>query len=345
MFLRLCKVLIFTSLYKSYKIRDRESILNIFKTLIIYLIISVTALFSQDLVEDLSTTGTVGDEAEIFTERIINIGRSQKIFILTNTNSLLNKGDFITLIVDDNKAAARALVAKNYNSLAGIKILKIYSLSAWSNIHKDMDIKILKGDDSILFTKKDEKKKDEDNVGKVEGEEDLYAEELALESSFEGDFSKDNRLIKPDNIISASFGRFLWSDSKTNGDKVGGFELTGGWAYQFRDNFWAEGLVTYLSVNDYPDVNDNTVFTRLTFRLKYTVKLPFYSYLMPYLGYQVNLVSSPNATTAQEDANIQDLAQDQIAIGATLLRRLVPGWFLKVDLGTDLINIGAAVEF
>ena len=316
-----------------------------FKLIFIYIFVLNTSIYAQDLLDDLNVSGTLGDSAQIFSEKIINIGRSKKVFILTNTNSMLNKGDFITLIVNDKDAAARALVAKKHDSLVGIKILKIYSIKNWSQIYKGMDIKILKGDDSILFVKEKKKEDLAQDTTKISGEEDLYAEELALEDSFEGDFAKDNRYIKPDNIVSLAFGQFRFKDSKTNGDVLGGNEFTGGWAYQFRDNFWVEALGTLLTVNDYPDNGDQTVITRLTGRLKYTYKLPFYSYLMPYIGYQLNLVSSPNATTAEEDKNVKDLALGKIAVGATLLRRLVPGWFLKVDLGTDLISIGAAIEF
>lgn len=318
--------------------------MKLFKLIFIYTF-AISSVLSQDLLEDLSGQGSIGDSSQIFTERVITIGRSQKIFILTNTNSMLNKGDFITLIINDRDAAARAVVAKNHDSLVGIKILKIYSLSNWSKIYKGMDIKILKGDDSILFVKEKTKEEKEEVTSKIDGEEDLYAEELALESSFEGDFGKDKRLIKPDNIMNGAYGFVTITDDSSGDDGIGGHELSGGWAYQFKDNIWIEGLFSALTLNDYPADTKQTVVSKLTFRLKYTLKLPFYSFAMPYIGYQHKIVKSPDATIGQETTDTEALALGQIAAGVTLLRRLVPGWFLKIDLGTDLINVGAAIEF
>lgn len=316
--------------------------MKLLKLIFVYTLL-VSTVLSQDLLEDLSSGGSIGDSSQIFTERIINIGRSKKVFILTNTNSMLNKGDFITLIINDKDAAARAVVAKNHDSLVGIKILKIYSLKNWSEIYKGMDIKILKGDDSILFVKEESKDKKEES--KIEGEEDLYAEELAVEDSFEEDFGKDKRHIKPDNIINAAYGFFTFNDDSSGSSGSGGHELTGGWAYQFQDNFWIEGLATSVTIDEYPSVGKQTVLTRLTARLKYTYKLPFYSFAMPYIGYQANRADSPEASKGQQSNDVQNLALGKIAFGVTLLRRLVPGWFVKVDLGNDLINIGAAIEF
>ena len=37
--------------------------------------------------------------------------------------------------------------------------------------------------------------------------------------------------------------------------------------------------------------------------------------------------------------------QSGLIFGVTLLRRLVPGWFLSIDLGTDSTNVGVAIEF
>ena len=53
-------------------------------------------------------------------------------------------------------------------------------------------------------------------------------------------------------------------------------------------------------------------------------------------------VSSPDAGNVDNSAQavaetdvIQKLQRRQFVAGVTLLRRLVPGWFLKADLGTD----------
>ncbi|MCT4642381.1 MAG: autotransporter outer membrane beta-barrel domain-containing protein [Bacteriovoracaceae bacterium] len=318
------------------------------KNTIVFILFSLFMLcdsYSQDLVDDISTGGIIGDEAQIFTEQVRIISHSKKIFILTNTNQQLNKGDFITLIVNDKDAACRAIVAKNHDSLVGIKILKIYSLANWSKIRKGKDVKILKGDDTILFTKKNEDKSEEQE-DKIKSEEDLYAEELAINNELNGDFESDKRLIKPDNIVSAAYGQIRFTSSINDNKEYAGHLISGGWAYQFQDNFWLEGLISYASIKDYPTVTNQTVVNPLTARIKYTLKAPFYSYLMPYVGFQVNNVDSPAATEQDQKNEIQQkLAGTEVAIGVTILKRLVPGWFAKADIGTDMINIGAAVEF
>ena len=82
---------------------------------------------AQDIINEITSTSR-GEESGIFSETIKTIGRTKKIFILTNNNGLLGKGDFITLMINDQKPVIRALVAKNHEGLSGIKILKIYSL-------------------------------------------------------------------------------------------------------------------------------------------------------------------------------------------------------------------------
>jgi hypothetical protein len=71
---------------------------------------------------------------------------------------------------------------------------------------------------------------------------------------------------------------------------------------------------------------------------------------MPYVGYQVYTVTSPNLgedpATAEEEAKIeQALSKRQIVAGVTILKRLVPGWFLRGDIGNDIMAIGFGIEF
>src|SRR5690606_39406867 len=95
-----------------------------------------------------------GTQENVFTETIKIISGSKKIFIITNNNQQLTPGDFISLALDNN-LAARALVAKNHQGQVGIKILKIYSLTQWSRLRCDLDVQIIRGDDS-LFAKQPE---------------------------------------------------------------------------------------------------------------------------------------------------------------------------------------------
>ncbi|MCO4755606.1 MAG: hypothetical protein KC478_14085, partial [Bacteriovoracaceae bacterium] len=292
------------------------------------------------------------DSAEIFTETVRIISRSQKIFIITNTNEMLQKGDFITLVLGERDPVARALVGKTHAGQAGIKILKIYSLKRWSLMRTGLDIRVLKGDDSKLFVKAAPKPQVEDDIEKIESEEDLYDIDTSIEEGVNF-FDKDNRHIKPDNVVGAAWSQYsfentLLAEAETEVNNQWAFS----WAYQFNDNYWLEGLYGRTLLSDFPAKSAQTLINNFTIRLKYTFKAPLYSYVMPYVGYQIYNVSSPDAgqstsatLNAQEEDLIADLGQDQPVFGVTLLRRLVPGWFLKADLGNDIISLGFAIEF
>lgn len=301
--------------------------------------------YGQNLVDDISSPIALGDSGELFTETIRIISRSQKIFILTNTNQMLYKGDFITIVLNERDAVARALVGKTYDGSAGIKILKIYSLKNWAILKTGLDVQILKGDDSRLFVKK----KAVDTIPeeeKIEGEEDLYKTEI--DDDFDS-FNKDNRLIKPDNIVSIGYAQYRFENTIT-GDTLAENQFNFTWGYQFSDNFWFEGLYGRALFDGFPAQGTSTLISNFTARVKYTFKAPFYSYILPYIGYQIYTVSSPNAeedpaTAAEEAQIISDLSQRQFIAGATVLKRLVPGWFLRGDIGNDILAIGFAIEF
>jgi len=67
---------------------------------------------------------------------------------------------------------------------------------------------------------------------------------------------------------------------------------------------------------------------------------------MPYLGFQKTLVSSPNAITQSELEAVDNFDRADLVFGVTLLKRVVPGWFLKAEVGSDILaSFGVAVEF
>ena len=105
-------------------------------------------------------------------------------------------------------------------------------------------------------------------------------------------------------------------------------------------------------MNGVPDDGLQTIVNDLTFRLKYTFQAPLYSYIMPYIGFQIHSISSPEAgksidpvRSAKEEDFIRDISKSELVFGATILRRLVPGWFLKLDVGTDVLGVGFGIEF
>lgn len=293
--------------------------------------------------------------SEVFTETIKTIARSKRIFILTNTNQELSRGDFVTLSVPKAGPVARALVAKTHQENAGIKILKIYSLKRWAILRNNLEVEILKGDDSRLFRKKKkapetiEEEKDPDKVS-IESEEDLYNDTSLIGD--DPDFNnKDRRHIKPDNIVSLAWGRHQF-DNTIDNDIETSNQFFGKWAYQFGDNYWLEGVYGRVLIDNFPARSTQTLINNFIARFKYVFKAPLYSYLMPYVGFQQMSVSSPEAgntndpvLAAQELALVDSLAESGIVLGVTVLRRMVPGWFVKADIGTDAINIGFAIEF
>lgn len=323
---------------------------------IIFLLIAISAFnsYSQNLVDDLSAPVSQSSAYdELFTEYVKIIGNSRRIFIMTNENGRLNKGDFFSIVVND-KLTARALVAKNQENLIGIKILRIDSLANWARVRKGLAVQVLKGDDTAFKNKQNLPKDAKDNEPKLKSEEDLFSSNVLIED-IDLEENKD-RVLKTDNIISASLGYF--SAQGTDSNSSNSFQMPNAqWAYQIADNIWVEGLFGRSLMTDYPGPLIETLVTNFTVRLKYTFKAPLYSFIKPYLGYQMFNVSSPEAgqdfvgrTLSEEERSkelglVRDLKRNQVVFGVTVLRRLVPGWFIRGDFGTDIMSLGFAIEF
>lgn len=309
---------------------------------------------AQNLVDDLSSPISQSSAYdELFTEYIKVIGNSRRIFIMTNENGKLHKGDFFSIVVND-KLTARALVAKNKDSLIGIKILRIDSLANWARIRKGLAVQVLKGDDTA-FRARQTKPKVVDKEPKLKGEEDLFSSNVLLDD-IDLDDNK-NRVLKTDNIVSAQLGYFSASDTTGSGEES--FQMVNGqWAYQIADDIWLEGVFGRSLLSEYPGPLIETLVTGFTVRFKYTFKAPLYSFIKPYIGYQMFNVSSPEAGTdivgrtglsaeqkALELELVRELKKNEFVFGVTLLRRLVPGWFVRADIGTDIMSLGFAIEF
>ena len=317
--------------------------------------------------EDRSETTTSSNSApQLFNENIKAISPSKKIFIISNNNQSFSRGDYISILLA-NQLVCRAIVAKTTDSqLGGIKIVKIYNNSLWSQLSRNKEVLILKGDDSYYNTNNTtkvasndkNKKKGKDDL-KIESEEDLFNTTTA---DTEDDLSmEDNskRLIKPDNLLGMNYSLIQSLDNDQNSTRYGHFNAN--WAYQMTDNVWGELGFGTNTITDYPNVNNlggiDTRLISINLRLKYTVNAPFYSYIQPYVGYQMVLAQSPGAgqpdannTTNQATLNkelelVDALKKNGPIFGVTVLRRLVPGWFARVDLGSDLIGGGLTLEF
>lgn len=304
---------------------------------------------AQSLADDANLSNPISDSENVFNETIKVISSSKKIFVLTNNSGQLGTGDFVSLALD-NKLAARAIVAKVHQGQVGIKIVKIYSVNQWGKLHRDKEVQVIKGDDS-MFGKKPEEKKSEDTA-KIKSEEDLYSGDLVETDELGALDENKNRHIKPDNIVALYGGFFQAQKVDSEGGTVRSTEFGLSWAYQFTDNFFAEGIYGRAMLDSYPADGIQTLVNHVIARVKYNIKGPLYTFFMPYVGYHNYFVQSPQAGKSgnqSQDADeldaINKLKKSGPVAGVTILRRLVPGWFVKADLGLDIINVGFAIEF
>lgn len=332
----------------------RHKILVLFALLLSFAIPMAYAQNVLDDIEEEDRTDTSSTERapNLVSETIKVIAPSKKIFILTNNNKSYSKGDFISLLMG-NKLVCRALVAKTTEEeLSGIKIVKIYNVNLWKQLAVGKEVLVLKGDDSYYSNLEKAPKEDKKVISKVQDEEDLYNsttlndDDLSLEET-------SKRLIKTDNLISAGVGLLSGKDSDGNSTRYA--HINGSWGYQLSDNVWGELGVGTNTVTDYPSVGIDTRLVNFTGKLKYTFNAPFYSYFMPYIGYQIISTDSPGAGVAdnvktppqleQELLDVESLKKSTVIFGITVLKRIVPGWFIRVDLGSDIINGGLTLEF
>jgi hypothetical protein len=81
-----------------------------------------------------------------------------------------------------------------------------------------------------------------------------------------------------------------------------------------------------------------------------------YSYIQPYIGYQKVWATSKTAGVDNGDGKtpdqlqleldlVNESAKNNFIFGVTILKRIVPGWFLRADLGLDIIGGGLSLEY
>lgn len=339
-----------------------------------FLILLLCSLFlatighAEDVIDDIeeeerTEVDPANNAPQLYNEAIKSISNSKKIFVISNDNQAIYRGDYISILLN-NQLVCRALVAKTTDSkMAGIKIVKIYNSTLWTQLGINKEVLILRGDDSYYTLKKtaqanDDKKKKGDDDLKISSEEDLFNNTTAVDDDLNLE-ENNNRLIKPDNILGLNYG--LLESLDNAGASYRYPHINANWGYQLSDNVWGEIGVGTNTITDYPNVNGaGGIDTRLisfNFRLKYTINAPFYSYIMPYAGYQIVSADSPGAgkddpndpqsqsDLAKELELVDALKKSGPVFGVTILRRVVPGWFVRADLGTDLIGGGLTLEF
>lgn len=321
-----------------------------------FLLLTLTFLpqtvLGQTAIQTLARPEIKLSELELFEEKIERIAPTKRVWILTNSNNALDKGDFITILYK-KQPFSRAVVAKNIEGQVGIKILKIYSLKLWNAMNHGVTVQILRGDDSglsSLLIKNDEQIVE----GGIQSEEDLYNDENLLNEDLESS-ENEKRRIRTDNLLTLSIGKISASDAE--GESASYTHWGGAWAYQLFDNIYAELTAGQSILKGYPNDTLDTTLTSFTIRGKYTFTAPLDSYFQPYTGLLFVNADSPsagdgtgtNAGQDELDAEVQAIdslnKKGQIIFGVSVLKRLVPGWFAKLDLGTDIVNLGMTVEF
>ncbi len=319
--------------------------------MLVFLLCVTGSVCAQTVIDEFedSSTDTL-DISSLLTEKVNKVSASGRIFILTNNSGVLIKGDFISLVIN-NELVLRALVAKITSGRAGIKLVKIYNPQILKKLHAGAVVQIIRGDDSFFRKPKE----DDSLTEKIKSEEDLFDEKTLLDEDLTIEEGK-NRIIKQDNIASLMYG--MVEGLNNDGATQMYSQFMGQFAYQFSDNIWAEAGYGYSIIHDFPSLGLDTKLSNIILRMKYTFSAPFHSCLQPYVGYQVIEADSPGAgirdpgdtntpdTQLQREVDLVENTKSQSLIfGITLLKRLVPGWFLKVDLGSDILSAGMSLEF
>jgi hypothetical protein len=301
-----------------------------------------------------STNNAVPDSIDSLPVEIIKKqSASGRILILTNANTSFEPGDYLTLLIN-KKRIVRGVVAKLADGQGGVKIVRKFSDDFPKNLRPGTKVQVIRGDDSWLDSAMSLAQNDDKEMAKDErdllGETSVVEDDIAVEEN-------SKRAIKQDNLVGASYGK--WSLVDNDGEPQMFSNMNARWAYQPVDNFWGEFVYGESLMGGFPAERFDTKVRSIILRFKYTVDMPFYSCLQPYFGYQFNIPQDPGAGSCegegcdlltQEDIDwetelIQKVRTNKLVFGATINKRLVPGWFITLDIGTDTMSGGLSVEF
>ena len=306
--------------------------------------LSFSAL-SQTVLEKLSDEEeAVSPSGALVVEKIEKISQSKRIFVLSNENQAFNMGDFISLLIKD-KPVARAIVAKIKENIAGIKILEIYSQPEFDALTLGKEVQIVRGDDSFYFKTKVEKD--------VPKGEDLFDSANITEDEIKEDDEKKDYLIVNSSIFNIALGSIDSINLAGQSQRYG--QLNAQYSYQFIRNFFVNVLYGQNTVTDFPNFGLDTTLYNITARVKWTAQIFWGLLLQPYAGYQVLIANSPSAgqdssgTISQpqlnyESALINKMEDSKFIFGLSVFIKIVPGWYVQLDLGTDILNAGFSVE-
>jgi hypothetical protein len=306
--------------------------------------LSFSAL-SQTVLEKLSDEEEViSPSGALVVEKIEKISQSKRIIVLSNENQAFNMGDFISLLIKD-KPVARAIVAKIKENIAGIKILKIYAQPEFDALALGNEVQIVRGDDSSYFKTKVEKD--------IPKEEDLFDKEAISDEELGDVDDKKDYLIVNSSIFNVALGSIDSINLAGQSTRYG--QLNAQYSYQVKRNFFVNLLYGQNTITDFPNFGLDTTLYNITARVKWTVQIFWGILLQPYAGYQVLIADSPGAgqnsgdNTSQpqlnaESALVDKMEDSKFIFGLSTLIKIVPGWYVQIDLGTDIANAGFSVE-
>ncbi len=310
--------------------------------LITTLILSVT-IFAQSPISDFSNSTNF----DLAKEKVLRLSGTKRIIVISNNQDSFAKGDYITIMV--NKVPmVRGVVPKQEDSQAAIKVTKIYNEELYNGIFINQDIEVLRGDDSNYGKNNNQ----ESSEFKITDSESLYDDTTLLEEDLYGDEEKQTGVIKNDNI--ASVGIALVDGFNSAGKEDTNTQYNAAWSFQVEKNIWIEGFIGRHLIKAFPSEDIDTAVNQYIFRAKYAFDGPLYTVFMPYIGYKFATASSPGAgdvtsvgqTQAQRELDlIASVEENEPVFGVTAFKRLVPGWFVRVDVGTDIMGASLALEF
>ncbi len=278
---------------------------------------------------------------DFFKETLLDISISKTVFILSNTNNKLFEGDFLTISLQ-GKSVCRALVIKIKDNKAAIHIKKIYSLTYWTFLKKNLIIDILKGDESELVSHALNKKNTPTLVNNSED---------SLDEPLDNIESRDNKFF----FLGVSLGLDIKKDSLfENTQKYKYFPqylIQLGFKYHFLkienlfglsyySQYPSEGMITFL-VNAFP-------------RIKVEFPVSDSLFLGCFGGMRIPLyISSPDAGTSSdatladnENKLIEHLKTYNFDFGVYVLTKILPGWSVELSSSLQIpIQLTLQMEF
>jgi len=260
-------------------------------------------------------------------ERVIVKSRNRRILVITNTNQALKQGDFVTIFSAETRVA-KALVAKTQERKTALKIINTFANQYDSLTNRGQSLTIVRGD-----------AKDSPDIELTKKEESLFTTIDQIEDETEV------KRMPEKSILGLGVGLYRSIDSNDQSAFYAHYVFS--YAYNVSNNFWFEGNYGYSALNQFPIVDILTNLHTLRAKFKYNFYLPAYSFFMPYGGIEfTNAQASENSSLTDDQINLlQSLNQVKFIGGFSLYKRLVPGWVINLNAGTDGIYGGFSVAF